>query len=769
MSIPINETNTSLENSLKTSVNEVSETFVNSYNHTEDVIKQPSSELVNGSTTQVNPIINPEEEYVQLANLGKFTPYIKKMLGFDTWSVLNQSNEITKQKQKLIDRGVDPREFDADNIVIDKSWQNYMQPNESSILVDPSTLRFNEKNNYRTENAKVLMESAKNGKVEKRQPIAVLDKGDGTFEVIDGNTTVGVARNSEWSEIPVQVFNSKKEYQEFVETNKIEGHDKSELNHPIEVAKKNAIKNSNLDSSLNGVANNASANKLVEENSIEADFTKNITIEKTFFNVGGKLDKNGKNIFNETQAEALANKLVKTQEGTVAKNVDKKGNLIDFRAFGTESGEVNFDKAIIPNETSVYEAINQISKNNNYRERINEGDREHITNSALQELADLVGVNKEKLESTILGRHNGNVFNVEGQGLAETMLAARQLLVNEVNVLDELAAKGLNGSDSDKLAFRTQLELVAQLQSQIKGSQTEIARALQQFQVPVRSGEGTKLKADDAKRILDDNGGSDNVRDQIEAYMNVGDVVNRANFTREASKYKKFGDGLYEAWINILLSSPVTHVKNISGAFLQIFAHVGESMVQVGVNRTQMALGGKDSGIRMSDTSAQMYGMIMSLSDAWSMAGRGFKYGEKVVSGSKLQGSDAKFRERAWSSEDTGWFGNFVNITGRFATLDRVPTKMLEFEDNFFKVIAQKQFVYESAMRTGREKGLNGDALAHHLAEFVTNPPANILKEADAHARYVTLQTDLKGMGKNLQGVRNNAFLKPPIMPLNML
>ena len=57
-------------------------------------------------------------------------------------------------------------------------------------------------------------------------------------------------------------------------------------------------------------------------------------------------------------------------------------------------------------------------------------------------------------------------------------------------------------------SFRQQLEFVAQIQAQIKGSQTEIARALQQFSIPVRTGQSSaEMKADDINNILEDFGG----------------------------------------------------------------------------------------------------------------------------------------------------------------------------------------------------------------------------------------------------------------------
>ena len=55
---------------------------------------------------------------------------------------------------------------------------------------------------------------------------------------------------------------------------------------------------------------------------------------------------------------------------------------------------------------------------------------------------------------------------------------------------------------------------------------------------------------------------------------------------------------------------------------------------------------------------------------------------------------------------------------------------------------------------------MEGDALAEHIAQYVTDPPANVLKDANAHAKYVTLQTDLDKLGNNLKGFRDNALIR---------
>jgi len=52
-------------------------------------------------------------------------------------------------------------------------------------------------------------------------------------------------------------------------------------------------------------------------------------------------------------------------------------------------------------------------------------------------------------------------------------------------------------------------------------------------------------------------------------------------------------------------------------------------------------------------------------------------------------------------------------------------------------------------------QGLRGDALSTHIAEFIHNPPADYLKQADAHAKYVTLQQELDPAGKAIADIRN--------------
>jgi hypothetical protein len=54
-------------------------------------------------------------------------------------------------------------------------------------------------------NANKYMQMAYDGEMEKRKPISVKANGDGTYTVLDGNSTYANAKASGWSEIPATV------------------------------------------------------------------------------------------------------------------------------------------------------------------------------------------------------------------------------------------------------------------------------------------------------------------------------------------------------------------------------------------------------------------------------------------------------------------------------------------------------------------------------------------------------------------------------------
>ena len=435
----------------------------------------------------------------------------------------------------------------------------------------------------------------------------------------------------------------------------------------------------------------------------------------------------------------------------------EKGLLTDFRVSGSQGDEK------IPNEQSVLNTIEAISKTQ--KGEIDRIKRGKLENEEVEKLADLVGLAPENLKKRILARNKGEAITVKGFGMTETMLAARTLLTTEIKKLDELAELAAGGGDQALVSFRQQFELVGQLQAQIKGSQTEIARALQQFRIPVRNEQANRLRNQDVRLLIDEMGGKDGIQKMANRYLDLEDNVNaKAHLTRNNKGLGgKIMDAFYEFWINALLSSPVTHMKNVTGAFLTTFAHVPETFAAAGVGAFRRNLMGREGGVEFGEANAALFGSVMAFTEAWNIARLAYKTGEKPILGSKIEMTSGQRHQRAFSAEafnQTGVMGNAVNGLGKFMTLGGVPTSMLEFEDTYFKVIAQRMSLYQQAFRMAKQKNLGVEDFSEFVANFVHNPPDDAVRIGDAHAQYVTLQSEVDQAGKSLQGVRNLPLLR---------
>ena len=429
--------------------------------------------------------------------------------------------------------------------------------------------------------------------------------------------------------------------------------------------------------------------------------------------------------------------------------VPKKGLLTDFRVTGSQGD----DK--LPNEQSILNSIEAISQT--HRGKIDEASRGKITQAETQQLADLVGASPKVLINNILGRKRGQTIQFEGLGMAETMLAARELLVSEIRKLDELSELAMQGGERDALAFRQQFELVSQLQLQIKGSQTEIARALGQFKIPVRQDGPPNVMHHDIAGLLDQYGGLEDIKTMVTLYRNAQTDAQKAQLARgKKGIVGKSIDAFYEVWINMLLSSPVTHVKNVAGAFLTTFAHVPETFVAAGVGSVRRNVLGQEGGVQFGEANAELFGALMAFGDAWKAASTAWSTGETPILGSKIEFTQGKKHQRAFSAEgfEIGTFGNAVDGIGSLMTMGRIPTGALEFEDTWFKVVGQRMSLYQQGYREAKTRGLQGENFGEFVANFINNPPEQALIDADDHARYITLQNKVTGVGKDIQGLR---------------
>ena len=437
--------------------------------------------------------------------------------------------------------------------------------------------------------------------------------------------------------------------------------------------------------------------------------------------------------------------------------------MTDFTAVGARGD------AKIPDEGSVLAIIEKTSQT--YRMEVDEATRGVVTHEVSQELADYIGMDPQKVLRAVMNmRDTGGVPIIEGAGLSETLLAVRNLLYTEVSKLDAMVdsvideAGNVKGGAEELLNFRQQFEVVSNLQSQFKGAQTEVARSLGIFRVPMDQGAGA-MRDINLANLMHEFGGQDNLSDLAKAYKALPTGKQRAQAAQKLSKFKKFTNAAFEVWMNLLLSGPITHTKNFVSAGMATFGEIPVNLVAATMGSVRRAAGG-EGGVTFGEVRAQAFGQLMAIREAFMAAGKSYRTGQVPIAGTKLMDTAGPRQGRApaFSSEAFEYGGIFapaVDAIGSFLTLGRIPTKALQFEDTFWKVVAQRGSLYQQAYRAAREQNLSNDDAAGFIAEFVSNPPATAVKEADDLARLVTLQQPLESkLGKSVQGMARVGFMR---------
>ena len=242
----------------------------------------------------------------------------------------------------------------------------------------------------------------------------------------------------------------------------------------------------------------------------------------------------------------------------------------------------------------------------------------------------------------------------------------------------------------------------------------------------------------------------------------------------QASK-ANFGDKLYEYWINTILSSPTTHIRNIAGNIVfGAWEMTAQKMMEVVVNRFTPG----------NRTEAAMFGELKYI---WKGLGPGLSKGfEKAMVtwqiGSPMEGDKLELKDTR-AAIGQGWRWARYIVPGRdVGEFFRIPTRLLAMEDNFNKAIVTEitlgQYAYRLAMQKNhktkldmkklRNKGdvagsnalkkelLTGQSLTDFLVEQTTNPKSKAAELAKEEALRLTWQNEIdEGPKKVVNALRN--------------
>jgi len=444
-----------------------------------------------------------------------------------------------------------------------------------------------------------------------------------------------------------------------------------------------------------------------------------------------------------------------------------------------EGGLTDFNGEKMVDEAGVLERVETISQL--YAGKINEDKRGVITLQTTRQMADLIGASEKRVEEVaraLLSREVGQGIEVKGLGMAETMLAAKDILMGELGKLDKLAEAAEVGGPEQLMAFLYQQEFVANMQRQYKGAQTEYARTVSAMRVPARARpvsedvnelvNADRMRGRDLTKLLDDFGGMEEVRRRAANHLKLEDPTQKLGFARGLSKWKRVSNAAYEVWHHFLLTNPITQSKNILGGVINTLILPNAEMLggaMVGGIRRSMGANAAETAT-FSDLNAQMFGQIMALREAFGASGRAFMSMSDDIGGSKLDRPQSELaapfsaRGLGIDAENNPILATGADVLGNILTLGRVSYRTLQGGDTFFKVIAARGEMYKQAMMGGQARGLKGDDLVDYVAEFMADPPVVALEKVEAVAKYQTLQSDLDKYGKSIQTITRAPMMR---------
>ena len=432
---------------------------------------------------------------------------------------------------------------------------------------------------------------------------------------------------------------------------------------------------------------------------------------------------------------------------------------IDFNFDNLTSGE---DVNNVINATSVIYA--------NPQEAVKRGIIPNVqtVENAAELLADDIGFSRRILRMKV-----GETLN------AEEMTALRVMLQNSGQKLARLSREVVEGDNSNVklLELRRQFALHAALQMKAKGAQTEIARALQAFRIPV----GTQDTNVVTQEMLNDVGGRVHAEDMARKFL---DVLNKSGETA-ANKFAakawntRFGGVLHEIYINGLLSWFTTHFKNFLSTPLFITYNTLGDLAGASIGTVQRglstAVGGRPDprGLYFEDIYARYIGMMQAMTDAWVVASKTFKTEIPTGSG-KVEGAGYRqITKENLGVDEMPLIGEFVDYLGRII---RVPGRLLSAQDDFWGAILARGTLYEESVRRARTSLAEGKTTEEAIDDgiMVMIDPRSVSDEIDSVRKYTTLTQDMglvegagaveKGLGAATRGI-SNTFLGRFLVP----
>jgi hypothetical protein len=335
-------------------------------------------------------------------------------------------------------------------------------------------------------------------------------------------------------------------------------------------------------------------------------------------------------------------------------------------------------------------------------------------------------------EAEKLGLNLDDLRNVvPGTALKESEMAAYLKALDEpVDELVTLAKAAVKGGETEGMAFATKAMEFFQYSPKFRAAEVTAGRSVEILKEtpPMKSITDMLMGWDVENMAKGDFSAA--MRTMAEDIVGMGDANKLKSLQVQGAThwaaFKETGWPMVrEAYTNLLLARPLTHVRNFVGNSMASTIALAERQAAGWLSIDQAKGVARGEGVMMAK------GMMYSIGDGLKAFGKAF---------SELSPEEAtKF--------------DFLphKIPGAIGRLINVPGDLLRGSDNFFKTVLQRGDMYAMALRNGIQQGLKGDNLAKYVAERSWNPTQSMMTHAKDFALSGTFQDDLGTLGKAMQ------------------
>lgn len=299
--------------------------------------------------------------------------------------------------------------------------------------------------------------------------------------------------------------------------------------------------------------------------------------------------------------------------------------------------------------------------------------------------------------------------------------ASRDILNTSAQQVEAIRKAAIeSGSDEALARFRMALNRHAWVQAEIGGASSKIGRALSVHRI-------TSQPTANYKAILNALGGREVTEEMLNRLSKIdpGDSLAVNRFIRDATQAKT-SDKIFEAWINSLLSGPVTHVVNTTSNTLTFLSKLPERTMSAGIEAIRSKMTGRSRERFFSEVPATVFGAWQGIKEGVRKAVWAYQNELSTEGVSKI--------EVAHPQAIKGKLGRFIRIPGRALTA----------EDEFFKAVNYQAELHSLALRQAIFESKKWDEIPTRVAEILSNPSGTLKEKTTGEMLYRVFQSESK-------------------------